>query len=357
LSLVFAVGTGRCGSTMLSMILNEHPDVLSLSEFFTILKDPRRPAEFLTRRFDGAELWRKLASPVPAIDQMVRDGMRTPGLRYPYETGRFSPQTGVPLICHGILPMLSADPDALFDRLAAAVPGWPSRPAADQYRALFGLLERLSGRRVTVERSGASLSVVPLLREHFPEARFIHMYRDGPDCALSMSRHPASRRAALISEAAQLAGLLETASLAEVEAALPRLPPEYSELLTGRRASGQLMARATPLTAFGRRWSALVCTGITALTGLAAGSLLSLRYEDLLTAPGVELTRLAGFLGVTAAPQWLAAASRLADPSRGGRAAATLSPAEFASLKAACEPGERAIAAAEPRPAGAGQRV
>lgn len=357
MSVVFAVGTGRCGSTMLSMILNEHPDVLSLSEFFTILKDPRQPSGFLTRHLDGGELWRKLASPVPAIDQMVRNGMRTPGLRYPYETGRFSPQTGVPLICHGILPMLSADPDALFDLLAAEVPGWPRRPAADQYRALFGLLERVSGRRVTVERSGASLSVVPLLREHFPEARFVHMYRDGPDCALSMSRHPASRRAVLISEAAQLAGLPETASLAEVEAALPRLPREYTELLTGRRDSGQLMARAMPLAAFGRRWSALVRDGITALTGLAAGSLLSVRYEDLLTAPGAELTRLAGFLGVTAEPQWLAAAARLADPSRGGRAAATLSLADFAGLKAACEPGEQVITAAESHPAGAGQRM
>ena len=29
----FVVGTGRCGSTMLSNMLREHPKVLSLSEF------------------------------------------------------------------------------------------------------------------------------------------------------------------------------------------------------------------------------------------------------------------------------------------------------------------------------------
>ena len=128
MSLVFVVGTGRCGSTMLSVILHEHPEVVSLSEFFTILRDPGSPDEFLAGDLDGAQLWRKLASPVPELDEMVRRGMRSPGLRYPYDTGRFSPATGVPLICHGILPLLTADPDSLFDRLAAEVTRWPRRP-------------------------------------------------------------------------------------------------------------------------------------------------------------------------------------------------------------------------------------
>ena len=33
----FIVGTGRCGSTMLSNMLREHPKVLSLSEFLPSL--------------------------------------------------------------------------------------------------------------------------------------------------------------------------------------------------------------------------------------------------------------------------------------------------------------------------------
>ena len=35
MELTFVVGTGRCGSTLLSRLLREHPDVLSMSEFFS----------------------------------------------------------------------------------------------------------------------------------------------------------------------------------------------------------------------------------------------------------------------------------------------------------------------------------
>jgi hypothetical protein len=353
MSLVFVIGTGRCGSTMLSMILNDHPDVLSLSEFFTILKDPRHPDEFLTRDISGADLWRRLSSPVPALDEMIRKGMRTSGLRYPYDSGRFSPATGVPLICHGILPMLSSDPDTLFDMLAAEVPAWPARRGADQCHALFRLLAEAGGRRVTVERSGSSLTDLPLLRERFPQARFVHMYRDGADCALSMSRHPASRHAALVAEAARLAGLPPMSPLAEVEAALPHLPPEYTELISGDRDDGKLMARPMPLAAFGDLWSEMVRASVAVLTAAPADSWCGLRYEDLLADPAAELTALAGFLGVPAAPRWLADAGRMTDPGRAG-AAARLDPADFAALKAACEPGEQAIAAAgNRRPAAA----
>lgn len=35
----FVVGTGRCGSTMLSNMLRQHPRVLSLSEFYASVVD------------------------------------------------------------------------------------------------------------------------------------------------------------------------------------------------------------------------------------------------------------------------------------------------------------------------------
>jgi hypothetical protein len=65
---------------------------------------------------------------------------------------------------------------------------------------------------VVVERSAASLNMVGALRGQFPAARFVHLYRDGPDCALSMSRHPVFRREILALAAAHQAGRAEPAA-------------------------------------------------------------------------------------------------------------------------------------------------
>src|SRR6266700_1582825 len=260
--LTFVVGTGRCGSTMLSRILREHPDVLSMSEFFGILRlaSSSGRSGFPVGDMTGAELWELLARPFPMLDAMVTAGLRTAEMIYPFGAGRFAPATGVPLISHFILPILAADPDELFGALAAEVPRWPRRPAAGQYRALFGYLAGLLGRPVVVERSAASLHLVGRLHEQFPAARFVHLYRDGPDCALSMSRHPMFRRAILAIAALRATRLPPTATLPQIQAALRELSP-------GRRPRMQ--------------------------------------YEHLLRDPVASLTRLAGFIGVNAPTSWL----------------------------------------------------
>lgn len=44
------------------------------------------------------------------------------------------------------------------------------------------------GRRTWIERTGGTLPMAPLLARHFPQAPFIHIYRDGPETANSKSR-------------------------------------------------------------------------------------------------------------------------------------------------------------------------
>src|SRR5205814_9363146 len=127
---------------------------------------------------------------------------------------------------------------------------------------------------------------------------------------------PARRRAILMAAAARLAGPPPTAAPRQVRAALPELPAEYAGLFSGNRDTGWLMSRQIPLATFGTRWSALVSDGMSALGSLPPGSWHGLRYEDLLTSPAAELTRLAGFLGVAAPPDWLAAAGKMTDPGR-----------------------------------------
>jgi hypothetical protein len=329
---------------MLSRLLREHPDVLSMSEFFSTLRIAAAsgPAGFPASDMDGAQLWRLLASPFPMLDAMISDGLRTDEMIYP-DDGRFAPGTGIPLVSHYVLPMLGADPDWLFDTLAAEVPRWPRRPAAAQYQSLFGFLAGLLRRPVVVERSASSLHLIPLLHAQFPAARFVHLYRDGPDCALSMSRHPAFRREILAIGAVRTTKLPAGSTLQQVNDALPE---RLRGLICPPYDARKLRDFPIPVEVFGRdRWSPMICAGVAALAQVPEKARTSLRYEDLLAEPEASLARLAHFIGITAAEEWLKQGGRTVDPARTGTASAQLEPDALARLRAACEPGTRALAA------------
>lgn len=284
---------------------------------------------------DGPAMWRLLTQRAPILDEFIRAGLKPAELCYPYGSGRFNPARGeVPWICHSTLPMLSDDPDALFDLLAAEVVSWPVRTPADQFRALFAFLGALFGKSVVVERSGISVDAVPQLRRQFPEARFVLIHRDGPDCALSMSRHPLFR----------LRGIL-------AEARRPHARrPQLRGLVTPPFDAERFMSYPIPLTFFGEFWSALHGQGVPALAELPAGGWTSLRYEDLVSHPARELARIAPFLGIAATPRWLSAAAAIVTGHRpASTATSELASADLAAIREACLPGARAIAKAEAR--------
>jgi hypothetical protein len=335
--LTVVVGSGRCGSTMVSRVLNEHPDVLSMSELRYVLEDGHK--NFTRSSIDGSEMWGILSTPDPVLDALFSSGLLD-GMTYPRD-GRFKPDTGIPPICLATLALLTDDPDALFDVLAAEVPTWPSRSAADQYLSLFSFLGQHLGKRVTVERTGGSLMRMESLRRQFPEARFVHLHRDGPDCAVSMSRHPMFRLFAL------------TQILARISAAQPddakEIPEELRRLVEPPIDMERMMSFPIPLTDFGDMWSALILAGVPLLAELPPDCWTSMSYEKVLADPAAELTRLADFIGVTATPQWLTAATAKISRPRPANISAELPPDALIALRKACEPGAAAIAAAESR--------
>jgi hypothetical protein len=195
-----------------------------------------------------------------------------------------------------------------------------------------------------VERSASSLHMIPLLHAQFPAARFVHLHRDGPDCALSMSRHPAFRREILAIGAVRTTALPAGSTLQQVNDALPE---RFRGLICPPYDAQKLRDFPIPVEVFGRdRWSPMICAGVAALGRLPAASRTSLRYEDLVADPVASLTRLTEFIGISAPPGWLDQACRTTDPTRTGTAAADLDVGALARLRASCEPGSRALAAA-----------
>jgi len=321
MSLIFVVSTGRCGSGLLSRLLREHPDVLSLSQsLFGKASLGRR----LAGRLDGRQFWKRIADPDPSMDAMVRDGLMVPEFVYPYETGRFNFRTGVPGISHMTLPALTSDPDGLYDVLAAEIPRWPTRSVPDQYRRLWSILSGDHRRSAVVERTCCSIRFVADLRRAFPEARFVYLSRDGVDCALAMSEHAAFRLPVL-------ARLLR--AIGQTSPAGPTHPADYPVF-----DAKLTMECGIPPTAFGAMWSAMTRLGAATLSAMPRDSWISLRFERLVGDPAGTLRDLAQFLGITAPPQWTSWAAGQVVPLQAD-APRLLCGAEHAELRAVCAPG------------------
>src|SRR5262249_28321545 len=119
---------------------------------------------------------------------------------------RFTVDTGVPPLLLTALPHLTDAPEALYDEVREFVlkQGWFS--VAEHYLHLFDWLRQKFGRKVWVERSGSILAHFEELSANFPNARYVHLFRDGRDCAVSMVRHSAFRLSAVTGELTKALG-------------------------------------------------------------------------------------------------------------------------------------------------------
>jgi putative sulfotransferase len=336
----FVVGTGRCGSTMLSNMLREHPQVLSLSEFFAWLVDSgtRLTQTFAPGSMSGQRFWEIVAAinPVNSFGYLHR--IPCDEQLYPYDShaARFSSQTGVPAILITTLPHLTDDHDALFDILQDEVRTWPSASAREHYEHLFRWLAAHFDKSLWVERSGAALHMLEHYRSTFPDARFIHIARDGRDVAISMQGHLGMRLYFLMSSIAQYLGVdpLESSDRTHID----RVPENLRPFLPEHFNADAFRAMRMPLSLCGQYWTFQVETGLNALRTIQKDRLLTLRYEDILAEPKIQLDRIAAFLG-----------DEIVDEAWAARCAATvrkprstwrgLSVEEARALTEACRPG------------------
>ena len=143
-----------------------------------------------------------------------------------------------------------------------------------------------------------SLSNVPWLRETFPDAKFVHLFRHGPDTAVSMSKHTAFRLMMLIQDALELLDLDPESRNPCLRLDPTAIPMELATLIGDRCDLDYLMSQDLPVARFARMWSELIAVGLAALADLPADRHLPLSYADLVADPTSCLTRLAAFLDV-----------------------------------------------------------
>jgi hypothetical protein len=124
---VFIIGTGRCGTTLLVRILNSHPDIAGY------------PGE-------ANELWH------PKLE--------------PFESAAID------------IPPIEVDPRR-FSEVSLA--NWPAGQDRRVRNAFLGYSFLHRRRRVFFTKSAMISFMIPRILELFPDARFIHIFRFGPD--------------------------------------------------------------------------------------------------------------------------------------------------------------------------------
>ncbi len=310
----FVVGTGRCGSTLLSLMLADHRDVVSLHEFFTGLDWGRRFAE---GRVDGDALAELIGAEQPVTTEVLARGYTSDEIQYPFGTNKARHSIGdpVPWLSISLLSRLTDDPDGWYDELMHFARARPSATMADHYRAVFDWLTARAGGSVWVERSGSSLDYLGDLAALFPSARFVHIHRDGHEAALSIREHRFFRLGVAL---------------------FMDLFPDGDDL---DAAVTQVIESPPPYWAVGGYWSDQVLHGFAALPYVDRDQFMQVRFEDLMAEPATVLAEVAAFFELDDDPSFVkraAARVRGRPPER----FPGLDPADQEELRAACRPGQ-----------------
>lgn len=289
---------------MISDVLNRHPKVLSLSEFFSSLGF----RAFAKERLDGKTMWDICTRQNPGLRALLASDKIISEIIYPFDTpqARFSTRN-VPSIMCTVLPHLTPDFESLYDELETVVPTRPDADLADQYCFLFEWLCDRLARNLWIERSGGSLLFGFRLLKLFPEARVVHIYRDGRDTALSMNRHGAFVMTLATLQKLRRFGIrppyYSRIKNNTVDGPRPDVPPAFSalerfaEALISRFVNFEKMARQEfGLEAYGELWSRMVLFGQRYLASLPPDRFFSLSYEDVLRHPREKLKELIEFV-------------------------------------------------------------
>jgi putative sulfotransferase len=328
---LLVVGSGRCGSTLISTLLNDAPEFLSLSEFFFNLS----PNGFPGHPIDGAEFWRWLSEPHRDVIAGARVNLLPPELIYPFDGGfRFDRSNGAPPILLTPLPAVTDDFDAVYDELAKWVPDLGMAEPREHYLRLFDWLAQRLGRTRWSERSGGSSAYVPELLETFPDARFVHVYRDGVPAALSMKKHFGFRIEQVKGAFKRTTGF-DPWDEGEPPAGWEQ-PAELAGLGPTDFDPATFLALEFEARRLGGYWSRMIRIAVRGLRGVDPARVMHLRYESLVEDPGPQLQRFADFVGVEDAEAWV---QRSIPQVRRPTPLPELDPEMLAELVRACRPG------------------
>lgn len=320
----FVVGTGRCGSTLLSHLLARHTAVLSLSEFIgAIAPDLHHNDTVSGREYAGV-----LARPLFVSELMLAHDIAPDEVLYRPPVSSVSP------LLLATLPLLApGDPTSLWREIEEWLQRQPERSIASHTAQLWVMLAERNGRRIVVERSGGSAAYLPLLLQINPAAKVIHLHRRGAQCALSMSKQASFRLRVLGQEFQRRFGFDPYVPYGDVPDATS-IPEPWRSLMPARFDRSTFLKFDIPIERFGELWSAMMLRVVRDLKTLDRERVLHMSYERLVGSPLEALASIATFLNLERPWDWASDCARSVRPE---------TPSRTADLIKTCALGERAL--------------
>lgn len=337
------LGTGRCGSTLVSEMIRIHPTALSISELFSFLTDlgMRIEQAFPEHPISALEFWKLLSQAQPRQTLLLANRLQMKEVSYDLGRGEFAPED-VPPILQSMLPHLDPDnPDKLFKSLEGPILNATDSSIGQHYNRLFEHLMARYGKKVWVERSGGGLRMTARLRRIFPEANIIHLVRDGRDTALSMSRHIGFRMALLCGM--QTEGLGTDPYESDDRSDEPDLTDELAGLLPEHFNAKAFDEFDLPPALCGHYWSGEIQSGLAELHGFPTERLMTIRYEDITSSPEESVQKIGEFIDEDVSPEWIEQAAKMVKPQEPRWI--SLPRYDRDALNDACRPGLDALAA------------
>lgn len=328
---VFIVGTGRCGSTLMSNLVNLHPQILSLSEVFVSFATEG----LVHRKMDGPRFWKLVTDASPVLRKAINP-TRSP-VEFTYPLTENSPWTmeNLPASLYMTLPHLSDTPDAVYRAMEPAIKARPKAPMGEQYQFWFDWLTQHENKAMWIERSGNSITMVKALHRLFPDAKFIHIHRDGRETAMSIRNFMPLR-----------VFLHLWTRLRRIGVDLLKTPFRYSDslmvnsfspLISNLLPTDRILDTVPDAADAGKFWSAMITQGLKDLAKVPTQNVHTMTYQDLTTNP---VDTLQGFIDF-AAPDldhgdWVERAAKL--PKASPPKWKALPADQIARLEAACAP-------------------
>ena len=313
-------------------MLDRHPDILSLSEIFMAINT----RAFVHDVLDGPKFWEKLSRPSKAMSRILTPETCPKEFKFDFsKSTRFTQET-LPPILFMALPRLSDDPETLFAELELALCDRPKAPLAEHFLFMFEWLCGHLDKKLWVERSGGSLMYVENLIRHFPEAKFVHLYRDGREVALSMQAYPPLRLLAQSWHSTKKLGI----DLLKPPFRIGDSKAIYfaQDYLTPLHGIERRLKQSVDVDVLGEFWSEMVLTGKEAMDELPDSRIFHLAYEDMMAAPRDRLSELITFIAPGLDHEaWLEQAVPMIKPTNGRRD--SLSDTMRQKINDACGPG------------------